>query len=55
MNLTDVLHLPLSTAMFYALPFLVALTVIVFFAHLALRWLSNWIERVAPPEDRGPH
>jgi putative Mg2+ transporter-C (MgtC) family protein len=32
----------------------VALTVVVFFAHVALRWLSAWIERVAPPEDEGP-
>lgn len=32
----------------------VALTVIVFFAHVALRSLSGWIERVAPPEDKGP-
>ena len=32
----------------------ISLTVIVFFAHVALRKLSTWIERVAPPEDRGP-
>jgi putative Mg2+ transporter-C (MgtC) family protein len=32
----------------------VALTVVVFFAHLALRRLSGWIERVAPPADDGP-
>jgi putative Mg2+ transporter-C (MgtC) family protein len=32
----------------------VALTVVVFFAHVALRSLSSWIERVAPPEDKGP-
>jgi putative Mg2+ transporter-C (MgtC) family protein len=31
-----------------------ALTVVVFFAHLALRSLSGWIERVAPPADDGP-
>ena len=31
------------------------LTVVVFFAHVALRPLSAWIERVAPPEDDGPH
>jgi putative Mg2+ transporter-C (MgtC) family protein len=31
-----------------------ALTVVVFFAHVALRPLSAWIERVAPPEERGP-
>ncbi len=30
------------------------LAVIVFFAHVALRPLSAWIERVAPPEDEGP-
>lgn len=32
----------------------ILLTMIVLFAHLALRSLSAWIERVAPPEDRGP-
>jgi len=32
----------------------VTLTVVVFFAHVALRQLSVWIERVAPPEDAGP-
>lgn len=32
----------------------VVLTVVVFFAHVALRSLSTWIERVAPPEDNGP-
>ena len=32
----------------------VGLTVVVFFAHVALRSLSAWIERVAPPEDLGP-
>ncbi len=31
-----------------------ALTAVVFFAHVALRWLSAWIERKAPPEDAGP-
>jgi putative Mg2+ transporter-C (MgtC) family protein len=31
-----------------------ALTVVVFFAHVALRPLSAWIERVAPPEEVGP-
>ena len=30
------------------------LTALVFFAHVALRKLSTWIERVAPPEDPGP-
>lgn len=32
----------------------VALTVVVFFAHVVLRSLSAWIERHAPPEDPGP-
>jgi putative Mg2+ transporter-C (MgtC) family protein len=32
----------------------VALTVVVFFAHVGLRSLSAWIERHAPPEDTGP-
>ena len=32
----------------------VGLTLIVFFAHVALRPLSAWIERVAPPPDHGP-
>jgi putative Mg2+ transporter-C (MgtC) family protein len=32
----------------------VALTLVVFFAHVALRSLSAWIERKAPPEDPGP-
>jgi putative Mg2+ transporter-C (MgtC) family protein len=32
----------------------VALTLVVFFAHVCLRPLSGWIERVAPPEDEGP-
>jgi putative Mg2+ transporter-C (MgtC) family protein len=31
-----------------------ALFVVVLFAHVALRSVSAWIERVAPPEDRGP-
>lgn len=31
-----------------------ALTVLVFFAHLLLRALSGWVERHAPPEDSGP-
>jgi putative Mg2+ transporter-C (MgtC) family protein len=30
------------------------LTVVVFLAHVALRGLSGWIERVAPPGDKGP-
>jgi putative Mg2+ transporter-C (MgtC) family protein len=33
----------------------VALTLVVFFAHVAQRSLSAWIERRAPPEDPGPH
>jgi putative Mg2+ transporter-C (MgtC) family protein len=32
----------------------VALTVVVFFAHVVLRPLSGWIDRTAPPEDTGP-
>jgi putative Mg2+ transporter-C (MgtC) family protein len=32
----------------------VALTVVVFFAHVALHRLSSCIGRVAPPEDDGP-
>jgi putative Mg2+ transporter-C (MgtC) family protein len=32
----------------------VTLTVVVLFAHIALRSLSEWIERKAPPEDPGP-
>jgi putative Mg2+ transporter-C (MgtC) family protein len=32
----------------------VTLTVLVFFAHVGLRWLSSWIERRAPPADSGP-
>lgn len=32
----------------------VTLSVVVLFAHVALRPLSEWIERVAPPEDSGP-
>jgi putative Mg2+ transporter-C (MgtC) family protein len=30
------------------------LTVVVFFAHVVLRPLSGWIDKVAPPEDKGP-
>lgn len=29
----------------------IGLTLVVFFGHVALRSLSSWIERVAPPED----
>jgi putative Mg2+ transporter-C (MgtC) family protein len=32
----------------------IALTLVVFFAHVGLRSLSGWIEQVAPPEDEGP-
>jgi putative Mg2+ transporter-C (MgtC) family protein len=32
----------------------VTLAAVVFFAHVALRPLSSWIERRAPPEDVGP-
>lgn len=32
----------------------VAITLVVLFAHLALRPLSAWIENKAPPEDTGP-
>lgn len=32
----------------------VALTVVVFFAHVALRPLSAWIDQRAPPTDDGP-
>jgi putative Mg2+ transporter-C (MgtC) family protein len=32
----------------------VALTLVVLFAHVALRSLSTWIERKAPPADDGP-
>jgi putative Mg2+ transporter-C (MgtC) family protein len=32
----------------------IALTLVVFLAHVALRSLSAWIERKAPPEDPGP-
>ena len=42
MNLTDLLHLPLSTGVFYALPFLVALTVIVFIHELGHFLVARW-------------
>jgi len=32
----------------------ITLTLVVFFAHVALRSLSSWIDRLAPPEDPGP-
>jgi putative Mg2+ transporter-C (MgtC) family protein len=31
------------------------LAVVVLFAHVALRPLSTWIDRAAPPEDNGPN
>ena len=42
MNLTDVLHLPLMTTVFYALPFLVALTIIVFIHELGHFLVARW-------------
>ena len=42
MNLTDVLHLPLSTGVFYAVPFLAALTVIVFIHELGHFLVARW-------------
>jgi len=42
MNLTDVLHLPLSTGVLYALPFLLALTVIVFIHELGHFLVARW-------------
>lgn len=42
MNLTDVLHLPFTTTVFYALPFLVALTVIVFIHELGHFLVARW-------------
>lgn len=42
MSLSDVLHLPLSTGVFYALPFLVALTVIVFIHELGHFLVARW-------------
>jgi len=42
MNLFDALHLPLSTGVFYALPFLVALTVIVFIHELGHFLVARW-------------
>ncbi len=32
----------------------IALTAVVFFAHVGLRPISGWIGRNAPPEDKGP-
>jgi putative Mg2+ transporter-C (MgtC) family protein len=31
-----------------------ALAMVVLFAHVALRRISDWIDRVAPPDSRGP-
>lgn len=42
MNLSDLLHLPLSTGVFYALPFLLALTVIVFIHELGHFLVARW-------------
>lgn len=42
MNLLDVLHLPLSTGIFYAIPFLAALTVIVFIHELGHFLVARW-------------
>lgn len=42
MNLTDLLHLPFTTTVFYALPFLVALTVIVFIHELGHFLVARW-------------
>jgi putative Mg2+ transporter-C (MgtC) family protein len=35
-------------------PLALSLTLVVFFAHVALRPLSAWIESKAPPEGKGP-
>ncbi len=37
-----------------AYPMALTLTAIILFAHVGLRSVSAWIERVAPPEDPGP-
>ena len=42
MNFSNVLHLPLSTGVFYAMPFLVALTVIVFIHELGHFLVARW-------------
>ena len=42
MNLLDVLHMPLGAGVFYALPFLVALTVIVFIHELGHFLVARW-------------
>ena len=42
MNLTDLLHLPVITGVFYALPFLVALTIIVFIHELGHFLVARW-------------
>ena len=42
MNLSDLLHLPVITGVFYALPFLVALTIIVFIHELGHFVVARW-------------
>lgn len=42
MNLSEVLHLPLGAGLFYAVPFLVALTVIVFIHELGHFLVARW-------------
>lgn len=42
MDILNLLHLPLSTAIFYAVPFLVALTVIVFIHELGHFLVARW-------------
>jgi regulator of sigma E protease len=42
MNLSDLLHLPVITGVFYALPFLVALTIIVFIHELGHFLVARW-------------
>ena len=42
MSLIDLLHLPFTTAVFYALPFLVALTLIVFIHELGHFLVARW-------------
>ncbi|WP_421695257.1 RIP metalloprotease RseP [Aestuariivirga sp.] len=42
MNLLNALHLPLNTGVFYALPFLVALTIIVFIHELGHFLVARW-------------
>ncbi|MCX7350756.1 MAG: RIP metalloprotease RseP [Alphaproteobacteria bacterium] len=42
MNLSDLVHVPLNTGVFYALPFLLALTVIVFIHELGHFLVARW-------------